>query len=160
MNGTQLTQIKSNAGYLEERGNRSTRRKPLGAEKRNQQTQPTYDAGSGNRTRATQVGGECSHHCAIPAPLSMTCLFFVLFCFNFFFFLHFLSFRHIVSFTCCNFTFSVLSKLCKAPNMIAIFLQIVSLSDFAFKIQILMEIPELVFCTVIVQTSPVDIVVT
>ena len=34
-----------------------------------QQTQPTYDAKSGNRTRATLVGGECSHHCAIPAPL-------------------------------------------------------------------------------------------
>ena len=35
-----------------------------------QQTQPTYDAESGNRTRATLVGGECSHHCAIPAPVS------------------------------------------------------------------------------------------
>ena len=33
-----------------------------------QQTQPTYDA----ETRATLVGGECSHHCAIPAP---TCAF-------------------------------------------------------------------------------------
>ena len=33
-----------------------------------QQTQPTYDAKSGNRTRATLVEGECSHHCAIPAP--------------------------------------------------------------------------------------------
>ena len=27
------------------------------------------DAVSGNGTRATLVGGECSHHCAIPAPL-------------------------------------------------------------------------------------------
>ena len=27
----------------------------------------TYDAESGNRTSATLVGGECSHHCAIPA---------------------------------------------------------------------------------------------
>ena len=35
----------------------------------NQQTQPTFDAGSGNRTRATMVGRECSHHCAIPANL-------------------------------------------------------------------------------------------
>ena len=34
-----------------------------------QQTQPTYDTGSGNRTRATLVGGERDHHCAIPAPL-------------------------------------------------------------------------------------------
>ena len=31
-------------------------------------TQPTYDAETGNRTRATLVGGERSHHCAIPAP--------------------------------------------------------------------------------------------
>ena len=28
----------------------------------NQQTQATNDAESGNRTRATLVGGECSHH--------------------------------------------------------------------------------------------------
>ena len=33
-----------------------------------QQTQPTCDTGAGNRTRATLVGGECSYHCAIPAP--------------------------------------------------------------------------------------------
>ena len=33
----------------------------------NQQTQPTFDAGPGNRTRPTLVRGECSHHCAIPA---------------------------------------------------------------------------------------------
>ena len=31
-------------------------------EKSQQQTQPTYDAGSGNRTWATLVGGERSHH--------------------------------------------------------------------------------------------------
>ena len=34
-----------------------------------QQTQPTYDAGSGNQTRATLVGGEHSDHCATLAPL-------------------------------------------------------------------------------------------
>ena len=33
----------------------------------NQQTQTTYDTGSGNQTRGTLVGGECSHHCTIPA---------------------------------------------------------------------------------------------
>ena len=33
-----------------------------------QQTQPTYDAESGNRTQATLVGGKCSHHCTIPTP--------------------------------------------------------------------------------------------
>ena len=31
------------------------------------QTQPTCGIRSGNRTWATLVGGECSHHCAIPA---------------------------------------------------------------------------------------------
>ena len=33
-----------------------------------QQTQHTYKVESGNRAQATLVGGECSHHCAIPAP--------------------------------------------------------------------------------------------
>ena len=33
-----------------------------------QQTQPTYDAESGNQTQATLVGDKCSHHCATPAP--------------------------------------------------------------------------------------------
>ena len=28
----------------------------------------TNDAESGNRIRATLVGDECSHHCAIPTP--------------------------------------------------------------------------------------------
>ena len=40
--------------------------KPLGTKEKNQ---PTYDAEYGNRTRATLVGGGCSHHCVIPDPL-------------------------------------------------------------------------------------------
>ena len=36
-----------------------------------QQTQPTYDAETGNQTQATLVGGEFSHHCAIPAPCAI-----------------------------------------------------------------------------------------
>ena len=53
---------------FEERGNRSTRRKTSRSKDENQQqTQPTYDAESRNRTRLL-VGGKCSHHCAIPAP--------------------------------------------------------------------------------------------
>ena len=36
----------------------------------NQQTKPTYDAESGNRTRDTLVEGERSHHCANLVPLS------------------------------------------------------------------------------------------
>ena len=34
-----------------------------------QQTQPKYDAGSTNQSRATLMGGERSHHCTTPAPL-------------------------------------------------------------------------------------------
>ena len=34
-----------------------------------QQAQPAYGVASGNRTRATLVGGECSYHCSISAPL-------------------------------------------------------------------------------------------
>ena len=40
---------------------------PRNKNENQQQTQPKCDAGSGNRTRATAVGGERSHHCAIPA---------------------------------------------------------------------------------------------
>ena len=41
---------------------------PRSKDENQQQTQPTYDTGSGNRTRATLVGGERDHHCAIFAP--------------------------------------------------------------------------------------------
>ena len=41
---------------------------PWSKDENQQQTQPTYDAGSGNQTQATFVGGERFHHCAIPAP--------------------------------------------------------------------------------------------
>ena len=59
-----------NVGFLRRGENRSTRRKTSRSKDENQQqTQPTYDAETGNRTRATLVGGERSHHCAIPAPL-------------------------------------------------------------------------------------------
>ena len=55
--------------FLRRGENRSTRRKTSRSKEENQQqTQPTYDAGSGNQTRDTLVGGERSHHCAIPAP--------------------------------------------------------------------------------------------
>ena len=68
----QSTQIKSSQTLVfEKRGNRSTRRKPLGAEQRNNKLNPhmTPDL-AGNRSWATLVGGECSHHCAIPALLA------------------------------------------------------------------------------------------
>ena len=41
---------------------------PRSKDDNQQQTQPTYDTGIGNRTRATLVEGKCSHHWAIPAP--------------------------------------------------------------------------------------------
>ena len=43
---------------------------PRSKDENQQQTQPTYDAESGNRTRTTLVEGECSHHCAISVPTS------------------------------------------------------------------------------------------
>ena len=44
---------------------------PRSRDENQQQTQPTYDTETENRTRATLVGGECSHHCAIPAPIAL-----------------------------------------------------------------------------------------
>ena len=41
---------------------------PRSKDENQQQTQPTYGTGSLIRTRATLVGGERDHHCAIPAP--------------------------------------------------------------------------------------------
>ena len=53
-------------GFLRRGVNRRTRRKTSRSKEENQQqTQPTYYAGSGNQTRNTFVEGECSHHCAI-----------------------------------------------------------------------------------------------
>ena len=42
---------------------------PWSKDEDQQQTQPTYDVESRNRTQATLVGGKCSHHCAIPVVL-------------------------------------------------------------------------------------------
>ena len=42
--------------------NQSTRGKTSQGREENQQTQPTYDAESRNRTRATLVEGKCSRH--------------------------------------------------------------------------------------------------
>ena len=53
--------------FLRRGENRSTRRKTSRSRVENQQTQPTYDAESGNRTRDTLVEGERSRHCANPA---------------------------------------------------------------------------------------------
>ena len=50
--------------FLRRGENRSSRRKTSRSRVENQQTQSTYDAGSGNRTRDTLVEGERSHHYA------------------------------------------------------------------------------------------------
>ena len=71
-----LIQIKLNQmQFFEERGqpeypgeNWSTRGKTSQSREENQQTQPKNDAESGNRTRVTLVGGECSHLYATTDP--------------------------------------------------------------------------------------------
>ena len=57
---------------FEERENPSTRIKTARSGVENQQTQPTYDAKSGNRTQASLVGGKCSLHHASSAPIKST----------------------------------------------------------------------------------------
>ena len=48
--------------------NQSTRGKTSRCRVENQQTQPTYDVRSGNRTRDPLVEGQSSRHCANTAP--------------------------------------------------------------------------------------------
>ena len=60
--------------FLRRGENRSTRRKTSRSRVENQQqSRPTYDARSGNRTRDTLVGGERSHCCTNPAPHHQWC---------------------------------------------------------------------------------------
>ena len=61
-------QSKSNVGFWGEGKTRVPGEKTSRSRVENQQTQPTYDSESGNRTRDTLVEGEHSHHCANPAP--------------------------------------------------------------------------------------------
>ena len=58
--------------------NRSTRRKTFRSRVENQQTQPTYDAEPGYRTRATLVGGECSDTTPTLFPKCRTLFFFLI----------------------------------------------------------------------------------
>ena len=58
----------SKCWFLRRGENRRSRRKTSRSRVENQQTQPTYETGSGSRTRDTLVEGERSHHCANPAP--------------------------------------------------------------------------------------------
>ena len=55
---------------FEERGEPENPEENLSEQGREPTTNSTtYDAEFGNRTWAALVGGECCHHCAIPAPL-------------------------------------------------------------------------------------------
>ena len=54
--------------FLGERGKPQYPEKTSRSRIENQQTQPNYDAGSRNRTRAKLVEGERYHRCTIPAP--------------------------------------------------------------------------------------------
>ena len=76
----------------------------------NQQTQLKYDPESGNRTRATFVVGESSHHCAIPAPLDKTqsLLNGTLSAFTYLFFNYFITyFLHLNCLSVCYFHFLI-----------------------------------------------------
>ena len=53
---------------MEEGKPENPEKNPRRRDETEQQTQPTCDARSKNRTRATVGVGDCSHHCAIPAP--------------------------------------------------------------------------------------------
>ena len=52
---------------FEEKGKPQYPGKTSQSREESQQTPPTYDTKSGNRTRATLVGGKCSHHYATTA---------------------------------------------------------------------------------------------
>ena len=67
--GFQLELEFGNVGFCGGRKTGEPGKSPRSRDENQQQTQPTYDVKSGNRTRATLVGGTCSHHCAILAPL-------------------------------------------------------------------------------------------
>ena len=73
-----------NFGFCGGRKTGVPEKNPWGRNENQQQTQPTYDAETGNRTRTTLVGGECSHHCTIPVPSVQPkfCLRFHFYCLN------------------------------------------------------------------------------
>ena len=56
--------------FVEGEKHKNPEENPRSEDENKQQTQPTCDAGSGTRTLATVVGGEYTHHCAIPTALA------------------------------------------------------------------------------------------
>ena len=60
-----------NVGFMEKRGkSERLKKRPLGARTRTSNKLNPHGTDSRNRTQATLVGVECSHHCAIPTPLN------------------------------------------------------------------------------------------
>ena len=66
--GFQIELEFGNVGFVEGGKPENPEKNPRSKDENQQQTQPTYDVKFGNRTRATFVGGNCSHHCVIPPP--------------------------------------------------------------------------------------------
>ena len=66
--GFQIKLEFGNVGFGGEEKTGEPGEKPLRARTRTNNKLNPHDTESRNRTRTTLVGGECSHHCAIPAP--------------------------------------------------------------------------------------------
>ena len=60
--GFQIEMEFGNVGFWEGGKPENPEKNPRSKDENKQQTQPTYDIESGNGTRATLVGGKCSHH--------------------------------------------------------------------------------------------------
>ena len=58
--------------FLEGGKPEGSEKNPWSKDENQQQTQPTCDTRSGNRTQATVVGGAHSHHCAIYVPANQS----------------------------------------------------------------------------------------
>ena len=58
--------------FLEGGKPEGSEKNPWSKDENQQQTQPTCDTRSGNRTQATVLGGSHSHHCAIYVPTNQS----------------------------------------------------------------------------------------
>ena len=58
--------------FLEGGKPEGSEKNPWSKDENQQQTQPTCDTRSGNRTQATVLGGSHSHHCAIYVPTNLS----------------------------------------------------------------------------------------
>ena len=56
--------------FVKEEKLENAEKNPRSRDENQKQTQPIYGINTGNRTRATSVGSECFHLCAIPAGIA------------------------------------------------------------------------------------------